>query len=79
MPGPRAFPARSHLCLGGPAQVSRLGQAAVPALVVGMKIPGTNPTFRQDKSGISMPGMGQAAVYCINEDDRQVLPIPSEG
>lgn len=45
VPGPRAFPARSHLCLGGPARVSRLGQAAIPALVVGMKIPGTNPTF----------------------------------
>lgn len=79
MPGPRSFLARSYLCLGGPAGVSRLGQVAVPALVVRMKIPGANPSFQQDKSRISMPGMGQAAVCCINKGDQRVLPIPSEG
>lgn len=45
-------------------ELSQLGRAgrglpAVPAVVVGMKIPGGNPAFRQDKSRISPPGMGQ--------------------
>lgn len=49
----------------------------VPALVVGIKIPGGNPAFRQDKSEISLPGMAQAC--CIKEGDRRVLPVPLGG
>lgn len=79
MPGLGVFPARSRLCSGWPARVSRLGRAAIPALVVGTKIPRGNPVFRQDKSEISPPCIGQAAVCCINEGDQRVLPVPSEG
>lgn len=56
-----------------------LDRVATPALVVGMKIPGGNPVFRQDKSEISPPDMGQAAVCCINEVNQRVLPVPLGG
>lgn len=81
VPGPRAFPARSCLCSGVPAGagVSWLGRAAVPASVAGMEIPAGNPAFPQDKSGISLPRVGQTAVCCINERDCRALPVPSKG